>query len=154
MKAAPSAQRLAPDLTGKAVQAARKLLINQGIDCKTVGGGSTVVSQYPEAGTLLAAGKRIYLLSQQVDQVSIPNLRGQSLRDALEVLNLLKVKISVEGEGYITEQTESTQNGKRLVELNLEPLNTYGEDIPVSTVEEAANTENREISRLLSWGSK
>lgn len=132
IKAAPSA----PDLTGKTVQAARKLLINQGFDFEAIGGGSTVVSQYPEAGTLLASGQRIYLLSQQDDQASVPDLRGQSLRDALEVLNLLKVKISVEGEGYVTEQTESTQNGKKLVQLKLNPLNAYGEGIPGSTAEE------------------
>ncbi|MFF2016615.1 penicillin-binding transpeptidase domain-containing protein [Paenibacillus sp. NPDC058177] len=139
VKNAPSAQRSAPDLTGKMVQTARKLLMDQGFDFETVGGGSEVVSQYPEAGTLLASGQKIYLLSQQDDQASIPDLRGQSLRDALEVLNLLKVKISVEGEGYITGQTESTQNGKRLVQLKLSPMGAYGEDIPVSTAEEEAS---------------
>jgi penicillin-binding protein 2B len=138
VKNAPSAQRSAPDLTGKMMQAARKLLIDQGFDFETVGGGSNVISQYPEAGTLLASRQRIYLLSQQDNQTSIPDLRGQSMRDALEVLNLLKVEISVEGEGYITEQTESTQNGKRLVQLKLSPLNAYGEDIPVPTAEEEA----------------
>lgn len=131
-------QRSTPDLTGKKVQAARKLLIDQGFDFETVGGGSNVVSQYPEAGTLLTSGQRIYLLSQQDGQASIPDLRGQSLRDALEVLNLLKVKISVEGEGFITEQTETTQNGKKLVQLKLDPLNAYAEDFPVSTAEEEA----------------
>ncbi|WP_339314852.1 penicillin-binding transpeptidase domain-containing protein [Paenibacillus sp. FSL R10-2734] len=136
VKTAPSVQRSAPDLTGETVQAARNLLINQGFDFETIGGGSDVISQYPKAGSLLDWGQRIYLLSQLGDQASIPDLRGQSLRDALEVLNLLKVKISVEGEGYITEQTESTQNGKRLVQLKLNRLNAYGEDIPLSTAEE------------------
>lgn len=134
-KTVPSAQRSAPDLTGKPMQTARKLLIDQGFDFETVGGGSNVISQYPEAGTLLASGQQIYLLSQESDQASIPDLRGQSLRDALEVLNLLRVNISVEGEGYITEQIESTQNGKRLVQLKLNPLHVDGEDIPVSTAE-------------------
>lgn len=136
VKTGPSAQRSAPDLTGKTVQAAREFLIDQGFDFKTIGGGSNVVSQYPEAGNRLTSGQRIYLLTEQGDQASIPDLRGQSLRDALEVLNLLKVKISVEGEGYIAEQTESIQNGKRLVKLKLKPLNAYGEDIPVSTADE------------------
>lgn len=136
VKNASSAQRSAPELTGKMVQEARKWLMEQGFDFEMVGGGTSVVSQYPVAGTLLASGQRIYLLSQQGDEVSIPDLRGQSLRDALEVLNLLKVKISVEGEGYITEQTVSTQNGKRLVQLKLSPLNLYGENIPVSAAEE------------------
>ncbi|WP_042197484.1 penicillin-binding transpeptidase domain-containing protein [Paenibacillus camerounensis] len=137
-KATPAAQRSAPDLTGKTMQEARKLLIEQGFDFETVGSGSGVVSQYPEAKTLLASGQRIYLLSQQSDQASIPDLKGQSLRDALEVLNLLRVAISVEGEGYVTEQTESTSNGKKLVQLKLSPLNAYGEDIPVSAAEDEA----------------
>ena len=138
VKTTPSAQRSTPELTGRTVQTARKLLMDQGFDFEVIGGGSNVVSQYPEAGTLLASGQQIYLLSQQSDHASIPDLRGQSLRDALEVLNLLKVKISVEGEGYITEQTESTQNGTRMVLLKLNPLNASGENIPVSTAEEEA----------------
>lgn len=135
-KTTSSVQRSAPDLTGKTMQEARKFLIDQGFDFETVGSGSSVVSQYPEAETLLAAGQRIYLLSQKSDQASIPDLKGQSLRDALEVLNLLKVGISVDGEGYVTEQTESTSNGKKLVQLKLSPINEYGEDIPVSAAEE------------------
>ncbi|MDF9843220.1 MULTISPECIES: penicillin-binding transpeptidase domain-containing protein [unclassified Paenibacillus] len=134
-KTAP-VQRSTPDLEGKTVKEARELLLDQGYDFEAVGSGNSVVSQYPEAGTLLASGQRIYLLSQQGDQASIPDLKGQSLRDALEVLNLLKVQISVEGEGYVTEQTESSQNGKKLVQLKLSPLNEYGEDIPVAAAGE------------------
>ncbi|WP_342561023.1 penicillin-binding transpeptidase domain-containing protein [Paenibacillus sp. FSL R7-0345] len=128
-------QRSTPDLTGKSLQEARKLLIDQGIDFEVVGYGKDVVRQYPESEALLAAGQRIYLISEQDDQASIPNLRGQSLRDALEVLTLLKVAVSVEGEGYITSQTEAILHGKRLVQLKLNPLNTYGEDLPVSAAQ-------------------
>ncbi|CAH1196172.1 Penicillin-binding protein 2B [Paenibacillus auburnensis] len=136
-------QRSTPDLTGKTMKEARELLLDQGYDFETVGGGANVVSQYPEKGTLLASGQRIYLLSQQGDQTAIPDLRGQSLRDALEVLNLLKVGIAVEGEGYVTEQTESDQNGKKLVTLKLNPLNEYGEEIPVAAADEdAAGSED------------
>ncbi|MNC46315.1 Penicillin-binding protein 2B [compost metagenome] len=132
------AQRSTPDLTGKTVKEARELLLDQGYDFETVGTGSSVVSQYPEKGTLLASGQRIYLLSQSGEQAAIPDLRGQSLRDALEVLNLLKVGITVEGEGYVTEQSEADQNGKKVVTLKLSPLNEYGEDIPVAAAEDTA----------------
>lgn len=131
-------QRSTPALTGKSVKEARELLLDQGYDFETVGSGTSVVSQYPEANTLLASGQRIYLLSQQGEQAAIPDLKGQSLRDALEVLNLLKVKISVEGEGYVTEQTVSTENGKKLVQLKLNPLNEYGENIPVAAAKDEA----------------
>lgn len=132
VKATAAALRSAPELTGKTVQAARQLLIDQGFDFEAVGSGLKVVSQYPPKGTMLASGQRIYILSQQGDKLTIPDLRGQSLRDALEILSLLKVDISVEGEGYVSEQTEVIKNGKTAVTLKLNPINEYGENIPVT----------------------
>lgn len=136
VKAEESVQRKAPELTGKTVKAARELLINQGFDFEAVGQGANVVSQYPEQGTALTAGQRIYLLSEQGANLTLPDLRGQSLRDALEILNLLKVGITVEGEGYVTEQTQTKNNGKTQVALKLSPLNEYGENIPVAVPED------------------
>ncbi|MGN7761217.1 penicillin-binding transpeptidase domain-containing protein [Paenibacillus sp. 22594] len=136
VKTAAAALRSTPDLSGKTVQAARQLLIDQGFDFEAVGEGATVVSQYPEKGTMLASGQRIYLLSQQGDKPVIPDLRGQSLRDALEILSLLKVGISVDGEGYVSGQTEGIKNGKTQVTLSLKPINEYGENIPAPPDEE------------------
>ncbi|WP_379161224.1 penicillin-binding transpeptidase domain-containing protein [Paenibacillus sp. sgz5001063] len=136
VKTAVAPLRSTPDLTGKTVQAARKLLIDQGFDFEAVGEGATVVSQYPEKGTTLASGQRIYLLSQQGEKPVIPDLRGQSLRDALEILSLLKVGIAVDGEGYVSAQTEGIKNGKTQVTLSLKPINEYGEDIPPPPDEE------------------
>ncbi|WNS43823.1 penicillin-binding transpeptidase domain-containing protein [Paenibacillus sp. MMS20-IR301] len=136
--AAVSEQRSTPELTGKTVKEARQQLLNQGFDFEAVGNGAAVISQYPVKGTKLTAGQRIYLLTQQDEAMSIPDLKGQSLRDALEILNLLKVGISVEGEGYVTEQTQTENNGKIHVSLKLSPVNEYGENIPVTAADEAA----------------
>lgn len=140
-KAQAVVQRKAPDLTGKTVKAARQQLINQGFDFEAVGQGANVVSQYPEKDTTLTAGQRIYLISEQGDNLTLPDLRGQSLRDALEILNLLKVGITIDGEGYVTEQTESKNNGKTQVALKLSPLNEYGENIPAALAEDAGQEE-------------
>ncbi|AIQ75944.1 MULTISPECIES: penicillin-binding transpeptidase domain-containing protein [Paenibacillus] len=126
------ALRTTPDLTDKTMKEAREALLDQGFDYVVVGEGSAVESQYPEAGTKLATGQRIYLLSPQGAQPTIPDLKGESLRDALEILTLLKVEIAVDGEGYVSEQIVGTQNGKTLVTLKMKPLNDYGEDIPVA----------------------
>jgi penicillin-binding protein 2B len=135
--------RTAPDLTGKAMKEARELLLDGGYDFESIGQGASVMSQYPAAGTKLASGQRIYLLSQEGDASVIPNLKGQSLRDALEVLSLLKVGIVVEGEGYVTEQIEGTKNGKKLITLKLTPLNEPGKveqsDQPESSSGEATD---------------
>lgn len=125
------ALRTTPELTGKTMKEARELLLDQGYDFEVVGQGTSVVSQYPVAETTLTSGQRIYLLSEQGDQPTIPDLRGESLRDALEILSLLKVSISVEGEGYVLDQVEGVKDGKTHLTLKLEPLNPYGEDIPV-----------------------
>ncbi|MFC3745499.1 penicillin-binding transpeptidase domain-containing protein [Paenibacillus sp. GCM10012306] len=123
VKATAPVLRTAPDLQGKTMKEARELLLDGGYDFETVGQGATVVSQYPPGGTKLASGQRIYLLSQEGNSSVIPDLKGQSLRDALEVLSLLKVGIAVQGEGYVTEQVESTKNGKKFITLKLTPLN-------------------------------
>lgn len=143
VKTETATQRTTPDLTGKTMKEARELLLNQGFDFVVVGNEATVESQYPEAGTKLATGQRIYLLSEQGDQPTIPDLRGESLRDALEVLSLLKIGIAVEGEGYVVDQVEEVKDGKTHLTLKLEPLNEYGENIPVEPpAEETAESEN------------
>ncbi|MNV44012.1 Penicillin-binding protein 2B [compost metagenome] len=103
------------------MKSARQLLLNQGYDFETVGNGDKVISQYPVAGTALATGQKVYLLSEQTGNPSIPDLKGTSLRDALEILSLLKVGIQVSGEGYVTEQSVAQKNGKAEVTLTLKP---------------------------------
>jgi penicillin-binding protein 2B len=137
------ALRTTPDLTGKTMKEARETLLDQGFDFEVVGEEASVETQYPEAGTKLAQGQRIYLLSKQGDKPTIPNLQGESLRDALEVLTLLKVEIAVEGEGYVSEQIEGTKNGKPLLTLKLKSLNDNSEDVPASSSADAgAESEN------------
>lgn len=51
--------------------------------------------------------------------MKIPNLEGESLRDAMEVLTLMKVKVNVQGEGYVVSQLEAKENGQRIVQLTL-----------------------------------
>ncbi|MFD1772959.1 penicillin-binding transpeptidase domain-containing protein [Paenibacillus rhizophilus] len=120
--------RTAPNLVGQTMKSAKELLIDQGFDFESVGGGPSVVSQYPAAGTALSSGQKVYLLSEQGDKPTIPDLRGESLRDALEVLTLLKVGIQVDGEGYVSKQQESVNNGKTKVTLTLKPDEQMGEE--------------------------
>ncbi|WP_313639315.1 penicillin-binding transpeptidase domain-containing protein [Paenibacillus sp.] len=143
VKSDAPALRTTPDLTGKTMKEARETLLDQGFDFEVVGEGASVESQYPEAGTKLTTGQRIYLLSPQGAKRTIPNLQGESLRDGLEVLTLLKVEIAVEGEGYVSEQIEGTKNGKPLLTLKLKPLNDNSEDVPAtSPADEGTESES------------
>ncbi|GIO30539.1 stage V sporulation protein D [Paenibacillus albilobatus] len=112
---------LAPDLVNKSAKDAEKQLLKAGIAFDTLGKGTTVVKQFPVKGTPLSPEQRIYLFTETDKTMEVPDLTGESLRDALDVLTLMKVGVNVSGEGYVTSQKVTSQNGKRTVQLTLRP---------------------------------
>ncbi|GIP41988.1 stage V sporulation protein D [Paenibacillus sp. J45TS6] len=144
----------APDLVGKSGKEARSQLLDQGIAYETLGKGSEVVKQYPESGTALQPGQRVYLLTEDSDTMEVPDLTGESLRDALEVLTLIKVGVKVEGEGFVSEQKVEVSGEQRTVVLTLKSAKETvtgetGEDVLSSEEAEDVNkteasTENEE----------
>jgi penicillin-binding protein 2B len=119
-KTTPVVQAKAPDLSGKTAKQARSQLLNAGIAYETLGQGENVIRQYPVAGAAMNPGQRIYLLTEESSKMKIPDLTGESLRDALEVLSLMKVGVTVKGEGYVVKQTEQVSGEQRTVELSLQ----------------------------------
>ncbi|WPP42837.1 penicillin-binding transpeptidase domain-containing protein [Paenibacillus hunanensis] len=109
----------APVLTGKPLDQAKKNLLAKGISYKVVGSGNKVVKQYPAAGATMGSGQSIYLMTEEPTQMAIPDLKGESLRDALEILNLMKVEVTTTGEGYVAAQVESESGGRRSITLTL-----------------------------------
>ncbi|MHA0855843.1 penicillin-binding transpeptidase domain-containing protein [Paenibacillus sp. CMAA1364] len=118
-----------PELTGKSIEAAKSELLNTGIAFETLGKGNKVISQYPAKGSIMTVGQRIYLLTEDSETMKIPDLKGESLRDALQLLTLLKVKVSVVGEGYVVEQKEIPDQGNRMIQLTLNPINELKDEI-------------------------
>lgn len=111
-----------PDLSGLSVQEAKNSLAGKGISYATLGKGTDLVSQFPKAGSILKAGQHMYLLTEKQSNLSIPNLRGESLRDAMELLSALQVAVTAKGEGYVVDQSVVEEQGKRRVVLTLEPM--------------------------------
>nr|WP_237391860.1 penicillin-binding transpeptidase domain-containing protein [Paenibacillus dendrobii] len=116
----------APDMINKSVKDAEKQLLKSGIVFDTLGKGTTVIKQFPAVGTPLSPGQRIYLLTETDKAMGVPDLTGESLRDALDVLTLMKVSVNVSGEGFVASQKVTNQAGKRTVELTLRPANDPG----------------------------
>lgn len=110
-----------PTLTGQVKKDAQNALLKQGIAYETVGKGSKIVRQYPEAGVKMKPGQRIYLLTEDSANMTIPDFTGVSLRDTLQVLTLMKVGVQVSGEGYVVSQKAQMVNGKRIVSVTLQP---------------------------------
>ncbi|WP_407054151.1 penicillin-binding protein [Paenibacillus dendritiformis] len=111
----------APNIQGLKPHEAKKRLAEQGIVFQTVGAGKEVKRQFPAPGEYLGSGQRVYLLTDEPEKLSMPDMKGKSLRDVMEIASLLGIEVRIEGEGYVTEQKASTDNGKRVVDIKLEP---------------------------------
>ncbi|WP_211745443.1 penicillin-binding transpeptidase domain-containing protein [Paenibacillus sp. Marseille-Q4541] len=137
-------RKKAPDLVGKSGKEARALLLDQGIAYETLGKGSKVIKQYPESGVALTPGQRVYLLTEESDTMEVPDLKGESLRDALEVLTLLRVGVRTEGEGFVSEQKVEVSGEQRTVVLTLKTAKETvtgepDEDVPASDGTESSD---------------
>ncbi|WP_068616352.1 penicillin-binding transpeptidase domain-containing protein [Paenibacillus tuaregi] len=111
----------APDLKEMSLKNAKSTLTKKGIPFETLGKGSKVISQYPKAGTMLSSAQRVFLLTEDSKTMDIPDLTGVSLRDAMEILTIMQVSVSAQGEGYVVSQKVTKSGGKRSVALTLQP---------------------------------
>ncbi|CAM4260070.1 penicillin-binding transpeptidase domain-containing protein [Paenibacillus tarimensis] len=111
----------APELTGLKVSEAKSELKANAMTYEVVGSGTTVLQQVPKPGTAMASFQRIYLITEERSKLPVPNVRGLSLRDALEVCSLLEMRCITEGEGFVKSQMVAKQQGERVFKLVLEP---------------------------------
>ncbi|AZS15011.1 penicillin-binding protein [Paenibacillus lutimineralis] len=110
-----------PDLSKLSLQQALTELRNTDIPYALLGNGKELVSQFPKPGSSLMKGQQVYLLTEAVNHIKIPDLKGQSLRDALELLSVLNIYVTFEGEGFVVSQTVLEDSGNKQVKLVLEP---------------------------------
>lgn len=133
-----------PDLKGLSLEEAKNTLKGRGISYATLGSGKELVSQFPKAGITLKSGQHMYLLTEDVSTMTIPNVKGESLREAMELLSALQVAVTAEGQGYVVSQTVSEENGQRKVHLVLEPPDKEIEDS--GDAEEGTSADDGEAS--------
>ena len=69
-----------------------------------LGTGEKIIGQYPQKNTNLYPGSTVVLLTDKYDK-KIPDLKGLSYKDAINILKLMKVKYTIEGKGYVTNQS-------------------------------------------------
>jgi len=109
-----------PNLLKMKLADAKAKLLDEGIAYEQVGSGTSVLEQYPAAGAAMYAGQKIYLLTENKDEMNVPDLTGLPLRDAVDILTLLEVSISTRGSGYVASQKLTKDaEGKRVVVLTL-----------------------------------
>ncbi|CAH0346887.1 penicillin-binding protein [Bacillus sp. CECT 9360] len=73
-----------------------------GYDAVTIGKGNNVADQAPKAGSVLLEGERVIIKTD--GEMTVPDMHGWSLRDAMKVASLAKLDLNTAGSGYVSKQ--------------------------------------------------
>jgi cell division protein FtsI/penicillin-binding protein 2 len=98
-----------PDLYLKDFNAAKKILSTSGVKFERYGFGRLVIGQKPAAGKIAAKGEPVYLLlgdraKDSSIRVYMPDVRGLSIRKAMEICNAFGIKVKCTGSGNAVTQ--------------------------------------------------
>ena len=77
------------------------------VEVVTIGNGSSVIRQYPQAGTTIVSGQRIFLLTEG-STIKMPNMIGWTKKDLTAFWTLTGISIEMNGSGVVTEQNISS----------------------------------------------
>ena len=98
-----------PDLTGMTETQADQALKNKQLSYRVVGSGDTVTGQIPRSGNYVPQNSKVILYMGEeapTDTVDMPDLRGQSPKQAIQTLNDLGLFMRATGtNGYYTSTT-------------------------------------------------
>jgi penicillin-binding protein 2B len=111
-----------PDLHGLTTSAAVEELKARGFPAEVIGGGSSVLGQYPPPGEQLPGKPKVYLLTVPKEKAEVPVLTGESLRDVVQLCALLGLRCDAEGEGYVVGQEVVKEQGELVLRVTLKPL--------------------------------
>ena len=95
-----------PSFINKNLEKVKTTLTNNGMNYQIIGNGTKVVKQYPAFKTTVTNKDKIYLITNDNNYV-IPNVVGLSSKEAKSLLEILGVKVKLEGSGYVKSQSIS-----------------------------------------------
>ncbi|RAP76662.1 penicillin-binding transpeptidase domain-containing protein [Paenibacillus montanisoli] len=110
-----------PNVAKQDLTKAKAVLKSSELTYEIVGSGKTVLQQIPKAGAVVGPDQHVYLLTEDRSKLAVPNMKGLSLRDALEMCSLLQLRVETTGEGFVSSQTLAKQGGNKVLKLVLSP---------------------------------
>lgn len=134
-----------PKVTDMSLSQAKSELKVKGMTFEQVGNGNTVLQQIPPEGSVVHPTQRVYLITEQRDKLTIPDLTGVSLRDALEITSLIGIRLIPEGQGYIVSQSEETMNNVKVLKVVLAPPEEVG--LQAAAKEESAGAGSADVTQ-------
>ena len=99
---------LIPEIRGKSIEEAKKILKDVNLEYNIEGSGESVTNTQPYPGYTVKEGTKITIYTGDAvdnNKVSMPDLTGLSVTSAKDVLDDLGIKYSLEGDGFVIDQS-------------------------------------------------
>ena len=99
---------LIPEIRGKSIEEAKKILKYVNLEYNIEGSGESVTNTQPYPGYTVKEGTKITIYTGDAvdnNKVSMPDLTGLSVTSAKDVLDDLGIKYSLEGDGFVIDQS-------------------------------------------------
>jgi penicillin-binding protein 2B len=93
-----------PDLVNHSVSYAQNTISSYGTDIIVLGGGSTVIDQYPSAGQAVETGQRVFLLTD-TQSFTMPDMTGWTRKDVTALWEVTGFGFSLDGTGTVVSQS-------------------------------------------------
>lgn len=106
----------------KKTEIVKKELEENNLDVVIIGNGDRIISQSVLPNNELIYGEKIILLTNSVEY-ALPNLKGWSRKEILQLFELLGINYTINGYGYVVSQNVGAGtiiNKDMIVEINLE----------------------------------
>ena len=99
---------LIPEIRGKSIEEAKKILKDVNLEYNIEGSGEIVTYSQPYPGYTVKEGTKITIYTGDAvdnNKVSMPDLTGLSVTSAKDILDDLGIKYSLEGDGFVIDQS-------------------------------------------------
>lgn len=99
---------LIPEIRGKSIEEAKKILKDVNLEYNIEGSGESVTNTQPYPGYIVKEGTKITIYTGDAvdnNKVSMPDLTGFSVTSAEDVLDNLGIKYILEGDGFVIDQS-------------------------------------------------
>jgi penicillin-binding protein 2B len=107
------------------VSSTEEKLRTQNINVIKLGNGKFIINQYPLKGQVILSGSKVFLLTNG-DTFTFPEVKGYSSKDIIQLCNLLGLKYTLNGYGYV--ESTSIPTGTQVtkgdtISINLKNIN-------------------------------
>jgi penicillin-binding protein 2B len=122
--AVPLEEKTMPKLVGMATSIAESRAKQDGFRVTTIGTGTKIAEQYPAPYEKVKRDSQIFLVTDRVTGIKMPDFRGKSLREVMEFASLVHLDVIPSGVGFVRQQSISpgtTLTGKERLQVTLAP---------------------------------